>query len=246
MTRQLVEVARVCSACRRALPLMDFWQDPTGPNGRHQMCRTCCGHRRAPKRKKTCPQCQRTLNVNQKNFYRQSGRFDPWCKRCRRAINRERYRREAQDPDKVAHKYALAREARRRRRAVDPEYAERERQRVRDYRARVKRERPDLWLRWKEDARIRSKLQTERQGWTIHPAPKDKWIGRGRTVYLDPAPLLALLATVDVVHEKDGPLARTVRRLHTGESAHVELSIADAIALRAGVMVHDLYPELAA
>jgi len=188
---------------------------------------------------KTCPECGQSKPLRS-GFYRWKNDGKPYwsrvCRVCVRERSRRNYRKNMADP------YTAEKERERRRNYPDrkgPQNAER----CKRYRERMKRERPDAYARYLEDARMRRKLANELAGKTLRPATTN-WVGKGHYVYLDPAPILTVaLAMKDTA---DPTVARSIRRLITGESRHVELSVVDAITLRAGLSPHDVYPELVA
>lgn len=195
-------------------------------------------------KRKRCGLCKREYELSSRYFYRWhdkrlSGyRWSTNCRNCTRAIIRRRYRQIMADP------YTAKRERERKRKQADRQ-GPKNAVRCARYRDRLKVERPEEYKRQLEDARIRNKLTHERQGRTIKPATN--W--HRHYVFLDPAPVLALAPKVQL-HESssdaDASLARILRRAMSGEVQRIELGVADALAIRAGIMVYDLYPELAA
>lgn len=237
-------MTKMCVKCGVEKPALAFSPDPkrrtpAGRKKRRPYCKACDNERAREyrARRPTCPNCGKQRPIHTGFYYwrdSRTGKNRPsrLCRVCIRERQRERYQRIMADP------YTRKRERDRKR-----EFAgRREREnaeRCRRYRKRLKADRPDVYRQQLEDARIRNKANHERAGGTLKPATN--WTP-GSRVYLDPTPLLSVF-----VREADDPvLARAMRRIQTGQSAHIELGIADAMALYVGVPLTDFYPELAA
>lgn len=182
---------------------------------------------------------------------RRGGRaWDSICKDCRRVRARANYERVMADPVRVAAKRATDRRRRRDRWRTDPEFAERERQRHREWYAALPEDRRIEML---QDNRIRSRLARERRGLRVTSmrqadvpgAYKGPWGPPRSELRLDPAPLLAVLP--DDFH---GPhrsnVERALSRLRNEHPAYTTVPVVDAVLCAFGhpELLGVLYPNV--
>jgi hypothetical protein len=192
-----------------------------------------------------CSHCGAFKPQTRKNFsQRRRGKrmqWDPWCLTCRAATSRARYRRIRADPQAWREHLAYHDAYRRRRRAENPAYRAREIERSRRWR---EKQSPAAQERIREDGRIRAKLWRERQGLPIREATRKQWVGIGRTVLLDPAPVIAFVRRCGgpaPAAKGNAAVERALRRVLNGESRQVELGVVDALTVAHRLFLADLY-----
>lgn len=202
---------------------------------------------------KACGRCREVKSMRLFYKRKQGARRvpDSWCKDCRRSAGHADYRHRREDPERWAAELSRIRAYRQRRYRDDPEFRQREIDRHRRYLERLPRTDPRRHHQILEDARVRAKLQRERQGLTIRPADAD-WVGAGNYLMLDPGPVVAFVDRFGGTGEAalgDETLARALRRIVSGESERAELATVDQLVIAHGLLLHDLYdpdkyPEL--
>jgi hypothetical protein len=190
-----------------------------------------------------CSRCGEFKPQNRKNFSRRRNntQWDPWCLRCRADDSAERYQRIRENPELWRAHRAYNNEYRRRRRAQDPGYRDYEIERNKRWR---RKQSPAAQERIREDGRIRAKLWRERQGLPIREATRKQWVGIGRTVLLNPAPVIAFVRRCGgpaPAAKGNAAIERALRRVLNGESRQVELGVVDALTVAHGLFLTDLY-----
>lgn len=191
---------------------------------------------------KRCARCKRNKPVSkfgpQKCSRTGKIRADAWCRQCRVEYREEKRRQLRSTPEGLAQDRAVRarwqREWRKR-------YPERDRQ-IRLAAWDRLRNDPVRYAAYLDNCRIDSRLRRERAGQTTRPVKN--W--HRQYEYLDPAPLVAIADQLEIDEAAAPALARAVRRLRTGESRHVEFNVVDALAIHVGLLIEDIYPELAA
>jgi hypothetical protein len=191
--------------------------------------------------RRVCSVCGREKPIT--CFYKWNDRGEPRlsrpCKSCKRRKVRERYQAILADP------YLTKRE-RERERNLSPEALQRQHERnaerCRRYREKLKRERPEVYQQQLEDARIRAHLRGEERGTLT---------GHTRAVVVEPVtaplpiePLIGFIARAadeeEVISES---MQRTIYRV-THEQEAVSMVVADRIITQLGGSLAIVYPEL--
>lgn len=191
-----------------------------------------------PPKWRVCPRCRRRKLIAEDfyHWFERNGRerVARQCKECRREIVRLRYAAIMADP------YLRRRELERKASwEVEQRKRERNPDRCRRYREKLKAERPEVYQQQLEDARIRRRLRNERlgvpKGKPLHPVknPPPLW--------LPVEPLLKFLRAnrIESMHGE-----RDLYRVLHETATTVSLPVADRIITRAGYALPLVYPEL--
>jgi hypothetical protein len=195
-----------------------------------------------PRKWKRCPECGKTKSLAEDFYHWKETRGRPResrvCKECTRARNRARYARIMADPYLAERERAMNAERHRR-------TAEANRERCRRYRAKVKAERPEVYQRQLEDARIRTRLQhnnaAELPKWTVSS------FAEPATEAPQHLPVEPLAAFVRIARAEGAKVSQRDVDIVTKAVNHgyrVGLPVADRIITCAGGALSNVYPEV--
>lgn len=195
-----------------------------------------------PTKYKICPDCQRRklLAEDFYHWYDDGPRTSRQCKLCVRKRRRQRYQQVMSDP------YLRERLSRRKarweanKRARNPE-------RCREYRARLKAERPEVYEQQLEDARIRGRLRKERLNPNAPLAPKRSPLPHEPLAYVPIEPLREFLSRVDLDNAAatvGETVTRTAFKVLHEDRAEISERAADRVLTAFNGSLASVYPEL--